>query len=346
MASTRPYQGFPYTNPTIIDVPTIDRSVTDQWANLPRKPISTTPKLQVTIPQPKTNDNEPETPDYVRDTILYNPFEDRRINIPNSPQTPRQDDPNSDTNVRNHQNSPQSLREEDANNNIRIQIQQTHNKSRKPKENFPESPTQTYRNPSFTSNETDSDSDAEEAPRIYIPPGPRDELNAGPSVPRAPNVPVIPNFMSKEASIYQQSTDDGFPLSPIPVSEFPEPPPAYSEIDRIRPTQPIAESQPPRTQVILPPRVADPPRTLNEDRQHLKCPHCDKQVNTVMLRESGVATHVAAWFLFFVFFPITILIYCTDYCKYKNHYCPECSKLVGYEIPMTCQGFVYAERSP
>lgn len=57
--------------------------------------------------------------------------------------------------------------------------------------------------------------------------------------------------MSKESQVYGGSDGaDGFPLSPIPISEFPEPPPTYTE---------VAEAPAPREPVREPPRVAEPP---------------------------------------------------------------------------------------
>lgn len=207
----RPYQGFPYTNPTVIDVPTIERN--DQWTNLPRKPINP-PKVTIPKNTEVQRNQDGDTPEYVRDTILYNPFEDSRININDQTEQQRPSHPENDKDS--SASSSSSISEEDT-------------------------------------------------PRIYIPPGPRDELNGeGSSVPNISNRnPHIPTFMNKEASIYQSSNDDGFPLSPIPVSEFPEPPPAYSEIDRIgtnnqnrtlEPNPVMVVEQPPRTQVILPTR--------------------------------------------------------------------------------------------
>lgn len=67
--------------------------------------------------------------------------------------------------------------------------------------------------------------------------------------------------MAKESQVYGGSDGaDGFPLSPIPISEFPEPPPAYTEVDersravespRVDTPGVVETPPPPRTQVIV-----------------------------------------------------------------------------------------------
>lgn len=65
-----------------------------------------------------------------------------------------------------------------------------------------------------------------------------------------------PGFMEKESLIYGGHSSNEFPMSPIPISEFPEPPPAYTEVAPPKPTtipqSPTPTPEPPRTQVILP----------------------------------------------------------------------------------------------
>lgn len=43
-SSQRPYQGYPYVNPPVIDAPSIDQTTASKWANLPRKQIHITGK--------------------------------------------------------------------------------------------------------------------------------------------------------------------------------------------------------------------------------------------------------------------------------------------------------------
>lgn len=195
MATTsqaRPYQGYPYTNPSVTDAPSIDRSVQNQWSHLPRKPIKT-PKI--TMPSPGPSNPQPEiedearTPDFTRDTILYNPFDNNRIELNSS------------------QNSPK---------HITVQM------------------------------EDSGSDDEEEIPRIYVNPGPQELDYGGPSTV----TPSLPGFFDKRPNIYR-GNDDHFELSPIPVSEFPEPPPSYSEIDRVVVTPVPQPTDLPRTRVII-----------------------------------------------------------------------------------------------
>lgn len=285
---SRPYQGFPYTNPTVIDVPSLDASHNDRWANLPRKPMTTnkptldtskeTSRIQIEEDQPPTpdfvretilyNPNKPNTdasrdtddsrvqideeetrsptPDYVKETILYNPskpvlsLDTARVQVEEEVQPP----------------TPEFVRETILYNPFEDRTININSPSRDDNwESIANNRTQQRRVSSdedVTSIASTSSSEAEVPPRRYIPPMPRTPDYGGPST--TSNVtPVVPPFLSKEASVYQ-STDDGFALAPIPVSEFPEPPPAYSEIDRVQrpaPAVPEAVPQPPRTQVIV-----------------------------------------------------------------------------------------------
>uniref|UniRef100_A0A1E1W1R8 LITAF domain-containing protein n=1 Tax=Pectinophora gossypiella TaxID=13191 RepID=A0A1E1W1R8_PECGO len=189
----------------------------------------------------------------------------------------------------------------------------------------------------------------------------------------------IPPYLNKETYIYgrQPTPDDGFPLSPIPVSDFPAPPPSYQEVEQqtaaATTTEPV---DPPRTQVITP---SSPTITLDGSRKLITCQHCNMTVPTLVIMESGFLTHLLAFFIFLIvllvsesigvdtllffvesltprlvrsvidlithtrkrrlltyIFPLAILVYCFDCCKYKNHYCPSCNKRVGYESPLIC----------
>ncbi|CAH2222793.1 jg24550, partial [Pararge aegeria aegeria] len=148
----------------------------------------------------------------------------------------------------------------------------------------------------------------------------------------------VPPYMTKESNIYSssQAIDDRFP-STTPVQEFPEPPPAYTEIDR-----PPVQPPPPRTEVIVP----ETPNTTglaSPDRKLLLCQFCDQRVYTLAIKENGALTHVLAGFFIIAFAPLTLVVYCTDYFKYRNHYCPNCNRLVGYEVPIVCQDMVYSK---
>ncbi|XP_032528269.2 uncharacterized protein LOC116778383 [Danaus plexippus] len=301
--SSAEYQGYPYRNPIATEVQTIDQETETKWTNLPRRNITerirentnrSTNSRTVQAIRPnslnlaQTNQNPSEVyielpiarPDernesagnledssrFVEETILYDPFEDRRINI----QRPE--------NLNSQQN------------------------------NTPESP-------------------------LFHP-----EARPGAGGSRSDLSQVVtssrPPIMSKETFVYGARTPDDFPLSPIPVSEFPEPPPAYTEVYTPQ------ESQPPRTVVIVPDQQT-PVGIASNDRKLLSCAHCGLRVHTLAVRENGVVTHMLAILFFFIFAPLTLLIYCTDFCKYRNHYCPNCNQLIGYEVPILCQDMVY-----
>ncbi|CAG9120039.1 unnamed protein product [Plutella xylostella] len=147
--------------------------------------------------------------------------------------------------------------------------------------------------------------------------------------------------MSKESQVYGRQPDDGFSFTPIPVSEFPEPPPAYSELPNTTVSVEQTNTSYPRTQVITN-ECYDRVASGAVVRKQVVCQHCGTQVHTLVLKQVGPATHaIALSWLLCCFVPATILIYLSDWFRYHNHYCPSCSKLVGYEIPMLCHKLVY-----
>lgn len=198
---------------------------------------------------------------------------------------------------------------------------------------------------------SDSESSYHPPARPAVRPDTLNLVGAGSSTPQpgtSRQTPGLPSFMLKESQVYGGDGADGFPLSPIPISEFPEPPPAYTEMSPQVATPretPIVEPlrvetpQGPRTQVILPkppsPVIASSPvGAQNYDRKYLICHHCGSRVYTLVVRENGALTHMIACIILFLFFPFLICVYCLDFFKYKNHYCPNCNKLIGYETPI------------
>ncbi|CAG4969196.1 unnamed protein product [Colias eurytheme] len=134
----------------------------------------------------------------------------------------------------------------------------------------------------------------------------------------------------------QTPPDDGFRLTPLPVADTPDPPPAYTEIDT-------------RQERLAPPVPCNPGYHLpqphgDQDRKLITCPFCRVRVYTLVVRESGAITHVMAVILFFFCLLFVFCIYCMDWCKYKNHYCPNCNNLIGYEIPFLCTDMVYSKK--
>ncbi|GBP23409.1 hypothetical protein EVAR_22268_1 [Eumeta japonica] len=297
----RPYQGYPYTTPIVIDAPSVGPGAGDRWRNLPRRPAD----LAIGRPNAGESSRSAEetgaqaarstgslTPDFVADTILYDPFEDRRIDVQKSTTS------GSD-----------------------FQSIELSNLSRSPS---------TPASPPFVT--------------VSSPAGEPSSSRPGPSATSdAGSRDRPPPMLSKEAYVYNRQTpqEDGFRLSPLPVSDFPDPPPAYTEIDRVVTVQPTAQA-PPRTEVVtqqtgLPPAAG----VLDPSRKFLICQHCGNRVHTLVIKESGAATHILAWScMLLCMFPVTALVYCTNACKYKNHYCPACNRLIGYEVPMLCQPLV------
>ncbi|KAH9641076.1 hypothetical protein HF086_006356, partial [Spodoptera exigua] len=301
------YQGYPYVNPIVTDVPTVDPQTAARWANLPRRPLQTdgpragtsygpsspqtptrpntsgnaeatkrdideTPVVYIDMPEAGSEvsqsivtptDNEPE---FVQDTIMYDPFENRRIDV-----------------VKDETRSGASS-ESGSSSSL-------HHQAVRPN----------------TLNLAGASSSAE---------------TPGSSSSR--QTPLMPSFLAKESQVYGGNTSDGFPLSPIPISEFPEPPPAYTETAvaqspsptrepaRETPREPILEplrvepvrrepvySPAPMTQVITS-MTNLPLSAMNYERKNLICHHCGSRVHTLVVKENGPMTHVIACVLFFM----------------------------------------------
>ncbi|CAH2083493.1 unnamed protein product [Euphydryas editha] len=157
-------------------------------------------------------------------------------------------------------------------------------------------------------------------------------FQAGPTLTPSSQFP----YETRLGSVYPHSSPAESLPPLIPITDFPKPPPAYSEVD----TTPIASL--PRTEVIVP-NNQNPIGLASSDRQLVSCPHCNRMVHTLPVYENAWITHIIAIMFFLLFFPLGILTYCTDYFKYRNHYCPNCNKLIGYEIPVLCQGMTYTK---
>ncbi|XP_075989612.1 uncharacterized protein LOC142985371 isoform X2 [Anticarsia gemmatalis] len=319
MSSGQSYRGYPYVNQIVTDAPSIDAATASKWANLPRKVLSpsvpgssgiTAPKenqpsssgsgpsippkkdidenpvVYIDLPQADggsdvTSIESPEAqPQYVQDTILYDPFEDRRIDRP----------------------------KEDA-----------------------------------ASQNSSSSSQASPVNSRPVRPDTLDLIgrgtgSGGPSTSAGSS--GLPAFLEKESFVYGAQGSDGFPLSPIPISEFPEPPPAYTELPptpspQTPSRQPEPEPVPPRTQVIVPvPDPASPVGIMTYDRKFLTCHHCTSRVHTLLIRENGYMTYLIAFTFFIFFMPLVYVVFFTDCFKHKNHYCPNCNKMIGYELPV------------
>ncbi|XP_046976055.1 uncharacterized protein LOC124542166 [Vanessa cardui] len=313
------YQGYPYVNPLVIDAPSIDAETAAKWANLPRKqvipkqPLTNEPTIYIDIPDSGQSGSSSLTIETSRpaaggssgasagaaskvdpdDTpVVYIDLPETTSSVTSENERRRPD--------LNGQDNPGFVEETifyDPFKNRRIDVAQ------------------------------DLDSPA---------PGPSSS-QAGPS-----NAPIPTQYVSKETLVYGSQSPQ-VPSRPstgqdylIPVTDFPNPPPAYTEVD----TSPAPT--PTRTEVIVPSQQM-PIGIASSDRKLVSCPHCNVRVHTLVVRENACLTHAVAILFLLVFFPIGLLVYCTDYLKYRNHYCPNCNLLIGYEIPIFCQGLTYTK---
>ncbi|XP_063630788.1 uncharacterized protein LOC134802125 [Cydia splendana] len=379
--ATRPYQGYPYANPHVIDAPSIDATTASRWNNLPRRPL-----------QPPQTRNEgsqrskvfgKKEPDAEPDPVIY-------IDVPES----------SGSDVAGPASRRNRKSESDTEPDPVIYI------------DVPESSGSDVAGPASSRNRK-SESDSEPDPVIYIDvpdeegsdvagparPEPEPEYvqetifydpfenrridrhkssdtdtasGAGPSRPTPPNsldlrgpsgssgyggstFTPTPEFLSNPSSYGR----DEFSLSPLPVGKYPDLPPAYSEFDtphtrqtpqtpqttpQTPPESTPSSSEPPRTVVITPglnynrPTVESSIGLPSPDRKVVYCPHCFQRVHTLVIREIGPITHWIACFMLLFFFPFVVFVYCTNWFTYKNHYCPNCNKKIGYEMPAMCIG--------
>ncbi|XP_018566761.1 lipopolysaccharide-induced tumor necrosis factor-alpha factor homolog [Anoplophora glabripennis] len=68
---------------------------------------------------------------------------------------------------------------------------------------------------------------------------------------------------------------------------------------------------------------------LGPERSRITCPSCHAQVTTDVVLENNTNTHLFAVLLCLICFPCVFIPYCTDSCKSKNHYCPNCHAYIG-----------------
>ncbi|XP_048002674.1 cell death-inducing p53-target protein 1-like [Leguminivora glycinivorella] len=339
--ASRPYQGYPYANPHVTDAPSIDAATASRWNNLPRRPLQP--------PQPRhinTDGQKPvsskKNPDSEPDPVIY-------IDVP--------DDDASDV------SSPSRIRaksDSEPDPVIYIDVPDGEGSdvagpARPDPE--PEYVQETIFYDPFENRRID---------RHKASGTPHSESGAGPSRPTPPNTLELrgpstsssypsspfttPEFLSKESSIYGR---DDFTLSPLPLGPYPDLPPAYSEIDTRTPATPQrtedtpTTQEPPRTVVITPGSNNRPPESSmsiglpSPDRKVVHCQHCMHRVHTLVIWEVGLLSHIIAFFLFFFVMPMVVFVYCTNLFKYKNHYCPNCNKKIGYEMPALCVKMTY-----
>ncbi|XP_041983450.1 uncharacterized protein LOC121736358 [Aricia agestis] len=334
-SQSRPYQGYPYSEPAFIVAPSISADEANRWQHLPRRPVkpmqpgssSSKDTLTVTKNGEKTEErpviyiNIPEDEGTASASAEERQIEIAAISEPAQISRQKEDEPvvyidiPETTNARPAEGASRSHFVEetifyDPFENRRIDVNKS-DRSGGEGDSTPDSPA-SLRLPTYT---VESISQDRQSPHSSIPP-----------------------LMSKEAYIYAQQppVDDGLRLSPLPVSspsEYPDSPPAYTEVDERR------QTELPRTQVVVSESAVV--ARENANRKLILCPYCGRRVLTLVVRESGILTHVLGTIFLFACFPLTICIYCTDWCKYRNHYCPQCNNLIAYEVPILCQDMVY-----
>ncbi|XP_050360276.1 mucin-17-like [Nymphalis io] len=312
------YQGYPYVNPTVIDAPSIDAETAAKWSNLPRKqvvpkqPLTNEPIVYIDIPDSGTSGSSSCTTESSRPAAVAGSASGAAASKVDPDDTPVVyiDLPESTTSV----TSDNERRRGDT--------ASGHNNSGFVEETIFYDP---FKNR-----------------RIDVVQNRESPAPGSSSGQAGPSSLISSQYVSKESFVYgsQSSQVNSRPSTVgdylIPVNEFPNPPPAYSEVD----TSPAPT--PTRTEVIVPNQQM-PIGIASSDRKLVSCPHCNVRVHTLVVRENACLTHAIAIIFLLVFFPIGILIYCTNYFKYRNHYCPNCNLLIGYEIPIFCQGMTYTK---
>ncbi|XP_063836356.1 uncharacterized protein LOC135085494 [Ostrinia nubilalis] len=331
-SSDRPYHGFPYLNSVVNDVPTIDAETSARWNKLPRRADvlsggETQPGGSDGSGQTNTVEGE-ETPeptteelakvDYDANPVVY-------IDVPES----------SGSQVAEQRRPPV---EESF-------VQQTifYDQFKDQVVTVPE--------PGSSSSSTSSGSTSRpvrRAPPITLSLGSPESGFSSQG-----NTPGAPAIMAKEVGIYgRYQTDSLYGQARPEVREFPNPPPAYTEIDTLSASTPTAAAQTPPTSspVSTAEEAPEQPRTqvivpLAQETKNptmIYCKHCDVTAPSFSIMQVGFATHMLALTLIlFALFPLLILLYCFDYFRYRNHYCKFCNKLVAYEIPFLCKGLTY-----
>ncbi|XP_018566760.1 lipopolysaccharide-induced tumor necrosis factor-alpha factor homolog [Anoplophora glabripennis] len=99
------------------------------------------------------------------------------------------------------------------------------------------------------------------------------------------------------------------------------PPPPH-----FQPPPPHFQPPPPQPQVIITqPTVL----VLGPQPSRITCPSCHAQVTTNVVLENSTKTHLFAVLLCLICCPCVFIPYCTDSCKSKNHYCPNCQAYLG-----------------
>ncbi|CAH2065128.1 unnamed protein product, partial [Iphiclides podalirius] len=340
----RPYQGYPYVNPVVIDVPSLDATAAAKWSNLPRKPIGVAPN------RPPEQSNRADNRDAGTNDVTANAD---RVETESARPDRDIDEDNPVIYIDIPESSASSVVESPRNENASERSEVTAVQDTALYDPFKDRTIEVR----ASVDDSDDEDDASTPPprNRYLPPRPAPprtlhaSQGTSSSVTTSPNSGTttnsnLPAFMSKEAGYYGRlpTPDDGFLLAPIPVTDFPEPPPAYTEVDRVNQPSVVPVTPPPRTEVVT--TVTNPTSTVRPgpDRKLLRCQHCGQMVHSLVVRESGAFTHILALIVAFLcLIPVAIFIYCTDSCKYKNHYCPNCNQLIGYEIPILCQQMAF-----
>ncbi|CAB3240912.1 unnamed protein product [Arctia plantaginis] len=228
------YQGYPYVTKIVNDVPTIDSATASQWAHLPRKPI------QPPLPRPagsgagSSRDNVSSPSESRPPTAQKKPDDDENpvvyIDLP----SPGESD--ICTSIQTPSIEPEYVQNTflyDPFDNKRIDVTKREEAASSSSNSASNDRTSPTAGPPRQPTQASSSS----RPYDAQPSGSR------PTPPRS-----LPGFMEKESLIYGGHGANEFPLSPIPISDFPEPPPAYTEVAKPPSTTPQSPTPAPNHQ--------------------------------------------------------------------------------------------------
>ncbi|CAB3240914.1 unnamed protein product [Arctia plantaginis] len=54
----------------------------------------------------------------------------------------------------------------------------------------------------------------------------------------------------------------------------------------------------------------------------------------MVIKQNGTVTYIFAILLCVLFMPLVFFVFCSDCLKEKTHYCPNCNKRIGFEVPV------------
>ncbi|XP_053622598.1 uncharacterized protein LOC128682102 isoform X2 [Plodia interpunctella] len=332
------YQGYPYVNLPAFGVPTIDSQTASRYANLPRRPLGTAVRVKEEGNTTRNN-QDTKSPDSDEEPVLY-------IDMPGDGESDIY--VRADSSLNQEQEIPittQPRKQEDEE-VVYIDLPECSGSGvsdRRPEDGPPTNILQdTIFYDQFKNRRIDVIQQSPQSGDYSSSASPRERpttLNLwSPDSPPMITRPGYPQNVDRLRSI-----PEDFRLSPLPVTDYPDPPPAYTEIDfgtvdRPSSVGPIVQTtnseasvspeHPSRTRVIVHQNGG-----VTSNRKVLVCNICRVTVNSLVVRQVTYETHLVALFCFSIaMIPIVPLIYCCDICKSDVHYCPICNNKINKEF--------------